>query len=129
MEEGKKLGIWMCHSSVHVVEYNSELIEEQEQKRIDGTNQMDTNIATSQNESFHLQTESFKKLGIAIEKYEEVVLFGPVDTKVELLKFLKADPRFDKIKIEIKQTNIMSEDQQEAYVEKYFANEPVQTLK
>ena len=119
----------MCHSSVHVVEYNSELIEEQEQKRIDGTNQMDTNIATSQNESFHLQTESFKKLGIAIEKYEEVVLFGPVDTKVELLKFLKADPRFDKIKIEIKQTNIMSEDQQEAYVEKYFANDPVQTLK
>jgi hypothetical protein len=112
----------MCHSSVHLVEYTGELAEELRNTKKEETHHMEVHNATIQNEAFHLQTESFKKLGIAIEKYEEVILFGPIDAKVELMNFLKSDKRFDRINITIKQTNIMSEDQQQSFVEQYFSN-------
>ena len=121
MEENKKLGIWMCHSNFHLVEYTNDLPDELLKKEIETPENVLTNDATMLNQSFHLQTESFKKLGVAIEKYNEVVLFGPVDAKVEFLKFLQADARFGRIKIEIEQTNEMNEDQQQVFVENYFA--------
>ncbi len=120
MSEVKKLGIWMCHSSVHLVEYNCQLREEVNNMPTATAVHTETANAKFIDDTFQIQTESFNKLGIAIEKYEQVLLFGPVDAKLELINFLKSDSRFDKIKIEVIQTNIMNEDQQHSFVERYF---------
>lgn len=121
MAQVKKLGIWMCHNSMHLIESITEV--ETELKPIVGIENHNVmmNDAALLNEAFHQQTESFKKMASTIEKYEEVVLFGPIDSKLEFLKFLRADNRFEKIKIDIKQTQIMSEDQQNSFIEKYFS--------
>ena len=121
MEEPKKLGIWMCHSSIHLVEYaplQAPIVPDKQQNEV---HNMETNNATIQNEAFHLQTESFKKLGVAIEKYQEVLLFGPVDVKLEFMKFLNSDSRFNNIKIEVKQTHPLNEAEQQLFVEDHFS--------
>lgn len=53
-------------------------------------------------------------------QYEEVLLFGPTEAKNELLNLLQADHHFDKINIEIRQANKMTENQQHAFVKEYF---------
>lgn len=121
MDEVKKLGRWMCNTSIHLVEYTNQLAADLHQQQSEESLILESDIATLQNEAFHAQTESFKKLGVAIEKYDEVVLFGPIDAKAEFMKFLKADKRFNNLKIEVKQTSIMSEGQQQKFVEKHFS--------
>ncbi len=123
MIEVKKLGIWMCNSSINLVEYTNQFAEDLLKQQSNESIVLESDIATMQNEAFHAQTESFKKLGTTIEKYNEVILFGPVDAKLEFLRFLQADARFSNIKIDVHQTTIMSEGQQQHFVEKYFSQQ------
>ncbi len=69
----------------------------------------------------HEQAAYYKQLGEVIKNYGEVLLFGPTDAKTELLNVLKTDHHFDKIKIEVKQADKMSENQQHAFVREYFS--------
>ena len=48
------------------------------------------------------------------------MLFGPTDAKTELFNLLKADHHFDKINIETKHADKMTENQQHAFVREYF---------
>ena len=63
----------------------------------------------------------YKTLGESIKNYDEVVLFGPTNAKVELLNILKADNHFSKIKIETMQADKMTENQAHAFVRDYFS--------
>jgi hypothetical protein len=60
-------------------------------------------------------------LGESISKYESVLLFGPSHAKLELANILKANHHFDKIKVEVKNTVKMTENQEHAYVRKHFS--------
>lgn len=73
------------------------------------------------NKEQHEQSEYYKKLGETIISYDEVILFGPTDAKIELFNVLRADQRFAKIKIEIKQTDKMTENQEHAFVREHFS--------
>jgi hypothetical protein len=121
----KKLGIWMDHSSAHLMEFTTDPIETktieskftQEVKELSlekGENRM-------HNKEQHQQAEYYKKLGGIISNYKEVLLFGPTDAKVELFNGLRAGHNFEKIKIEIKQADKMTENQQHAFVKDYFS--------
>lgn len=67
------------------------------------------------------QSVYFKHLGDVIKKYEQVILFDPTAAKTELFNILQKDHLFDKIKIETRQTDKMSENQQHAFVRAYFS--------
>jgi hypothetical protein len=56
-----------------------------------------------------------------MKDYDEVILFGPTDAKSELYNLLKNDHHFDKIRIEVKPADKMTENQQQAFVKKYFS--------
>ena len=71
------------------------------------------------------QADYYKKLRDFIRNYQEVVLFGPTDAKAELLNQLKGDHLFDKIKIEVQQSDQMNEDQRQAFVIEYFKKQNV----
>ena len=125
MTTAKNLGIWMDHSSANLMELTIDPIETKtieskfthqakEQSQSKSENLM-------HNKEQHQQSEYYKKLGEVIKNYEEVILFGPTDAKVELFNTLKADHHFEKIKIEIKQTDKMTENQQHAFVREYFS--------
>lgn len=124
MKIAKKLGIWMDHSSAHIMEYTTDPIE---------TTTVDSNFThTVKEQSFgkseslmhnkeqHQQSDYYKKLGALIQNYDKVLLFGPTDAKLELANTLKADHHFDKIDIEVKQADKMTEHQQHAFVKTHF---------
>ena len=77
------------------------------------------------NKEQHEQSEYYKSIGEIIKNYDDVIIFGPTDAKTELFNLLKADHRFAKIKIEIKQADKMTENQQHAFVKEYFSKNPV----
>lgn len=120
----KSLGIWMDHASAHIMELadpmvttivTSESTHEGKEKTLQKGESM------MHNKNQQQQAEYYKKLGESIKDYEDVLLFGPTNAKVELLNILKADMHFDKIKIETIPSDKMTENQEHAFVREYFS--------
>ena len=89
------------------------------------TQQLDDNVAKNDNiindTEGHQQIEYYKELEEAITNYNDVVLFGATNAKAELYGLLKEDDRFEKTKIEVKQTDTMTGNQQHAFVMEHFS--------
>lgn len=124
MTTEKKLGIWMDHANAHLLEYADPI----EMKIISSKSTHEEKEFTLQKgESFmqrktqQQEGEYYKSIATSIKDYDEVVLFGPTNAKVELLNILKADLSFSKIKIEAMQTDKMTENQEKAFVRDYFS--------
>ncbi|HEY5367655.1 MAG TPA: hypothetical protein VIJ75_01585 [Hanamia sp.] len=120
----KNLGIWMDHASAHVMEIADPMVTnivecESTHEEKEKTLQKGESIMHNKNQQ--QQAEYYKRLGGVIKGYDDVLLFGPTDAKVELLNILKADLNFSKIKIEIRQTDKMTENQEHAFVREYFS--------
>ncbi|MEO7043710.1 MAG: hypothetical protein ABI091_00280, partial [Ferruginibacter sp.] len=67
------------------------------------------------------ESEYYKVLGESIKNYDQVLLFGPTNAKIELSNILEDDLSFSKIKIEIRQADKMTENQEHAFVREYFS--------
>lgn len=126
MTKEKRLGIWMDHSNAHVMEFSLHTIqttiissEFTHQVKEDTLNKSENLMHHKEQ---HKQAEYYKRLGETIRNYEQVLLFGPTEAKTELLHILKADHRFDKIKIEVKSSDKMTENQEHAFVRDFFHN-------
>lgn len=124
MKRVKKLGVWMDHSIAYLMEFTnnpfeiktieSEFIERKKEQSISKKTELSIN-----NEQYVLYAY-YNKIGEAIKNYKQIVLFGPTDAKVELFDVLSEDHRFVKMKVEIKETDKMSVNQQHAFINKYF---------
>jgi len=125
MTTARKLGIWMDHSSAHLMEFTTDPIKttalSSDFTHQDKMNSLGRSENQMHNKERHLNSEYYKKLGEIIRNYEEVILFGPTDAKVELHNLLAANHLFLKVKIKVKQTDKMSENQQHAFVKDYFS--------
>ena len=123
MRNIKKLGIWMDHSNAYLMELANEIIV---QKVVSELTNHDTEFNFYKGEKLihkkeqHLQLSYYKKIGEIIKKYQDVVLFGPTDAKNELLNHIKTDHLFEGIKIEVKNSDKMTEDQMQNFVRDYF---------
>ncbi len=125
MTTEKKFGIWMDHSNAHLIEFEKEssLI------RTINTNLthegLESTLGNSENvmhnKQQHHQASFYKKLADEIIHFDEVLLFGPTDAKSELFNILKADAKFNKIKIDVKPADKMTENQQQAFVNEHFS--------
>lgn len=125
MKTTKKLGIWMDHSTAHMMELTNDRI---------GTNTIESKPKpledkqiTYKDESHQLNKEQrqlsayYKKLSDEIREFDDVLLFGPTEAKEELYNLLKEDHLFDNIKIGLRTVDKMSEKQQHAFVKGYFS--------
>ncbi len=125
MATAKKLGIWMDHSSAHLMEFTIDPIETKtlssDFTHQDKENSLERSESHMHNREQHQHTEYYKKLGEIIRHYEAVILFGPTDAKNELYNLLKTDPLFTKVRIEVLQADKMTENQQHAFVKKHFS--------
>jgi Zn-finger nucleic acid-binding protein len=124
-KEPKNLGIWMDHATANLMDCTTEAVETTTIASAFTHDSKEETLAKSENgmhnKEQHQQGDYYKKLGAAIKNYDSVVLFGPTDAKAELHNLLKADHHFDKIKIEVKQTDKMTDHQKHAYVKEYFS--------
>ena len=125
MIKEKFLGIWMDHSNANLMEFSTDSIET---KTINSTfthqvkeNSLEKGESLMHNKEQREQSDYYKKMGNIIKNYDGVLLFGPTDAKVELFNVLKTDKQFAKIKIEIKQADKMTENQQHAFVREHFS--------
>ena len=127
MATTKKLGIWMDHSTAHVMEFTNDPIVTKTITSKFTHEAKEHSLGKSENlmhnKEQHEQADYYKKLSEVIKNHEAVVLFGPTDAKAELLNVLRADPRFEKIKIETKSADKMTENQQHAFVKEYFSKQ------
>ena len=125
MAKAKKLGIWMDHSSAHLMEFTTDPIKTttllSDFTHQDKMNSLGRSENQMHNKEQHLNLEYYKKLGEVIKNYQEVILFGPTDAKVELHNLLAANHLFLKVRIAVKQTDKMTENQQHAFVRDYFS--------
>ena len=125
MATAKKIGIWMDHSNAHIMEFTTDPIKttvlSSDFTHQDKENTLERSENQMHNKEQHLNAEYYKKLGEVIRKYEEVILFGPTSAKVELYNLLKANHLFSKIKIQVEQTDKMTENQQHAFVKHHFS--------
>lgn len=124
MKSAKQLGIWMDHATAHLIELSNgtivsntvgsepELEEGQEIVNKDESH-------TLNKEQGHLSAY-YKKLSNVILDYDEVILFGPTDAKNELLNLVKDNHVFEKINIETKSADNMTENERITFVEDYF---------
>ena len=71
----------------------------------------------------HEEAAYYKKLGEIMQKYDNIILFGPTNAKTELFNILRADHHFETIKIEVMQTDKMTENQQHSFVREYFSKQ------
>lgn len=125
MSTAKNLGIWMDHSSAHLMEFTTDPIET---KTLDSKfthEAKEQGFGKSENlmhnKEQHQQSEYYKKLGEIIKNYEEVILFGPTNVKAELFNILRANHLFEKIKITVIQADKMTENQEHAFVKEHFS--------
>lgn len=126
MKRRKRLGIWMDHSIAHLMEFTNmhfeiKTIESKltNELKIENLSKIES---ITPNKKKRLLLDYYKKLSEAIKDYEQVILFGPTDAKIEFFDLLSEDNRFLKIKFEIKNTDKMTENQQQAFVQEYFSH-------
>jgi stalled ribosome rescue protein Dom34 len=124
MKTLKKIGIWMDHSNAHLIEFDSEI---KETKTItsdftfqDREETLQRSESEMHNKEQHKQNTYYKNLAKIIKNFDEVILFGPTDAKMELYNDLKENHQFDKIKIEVKNADNMGDEKQRRFVDDYF---------
>ena len=124
MKKNRHLGIWMDHSNAFLLELKEDTIVQNnivsEFTHGDKEDGFRKNEKPMHKKEIHLQSGYYKKLGEIIRNYNEVVLFGPTEAKNELINLLKADHLFEKIKIEVKDSDKMTENQMHSFVKEYF---------
>jgi stalled ribosome rescue protein Dom34 len=124
MKTSKQLGIWMDHAHAHLSIHTPQpilttTIASKFTHQSEGIT-LEKSEKGMHNKEQHQQAEYYKSIAEHIRNFDDVILFGPTDAKVELLHLLRADHKFDHITIESKQADKMTENQQHAFVNEYF---------
>jgi stalled ribosome rescue protein Dom34 len=127
MKNTNQLGIWMDDSAAFLMEFTTNPLEVKTilcEFPIDdknGNNLKKTESTPSTKKS--VLNKYYNKIGRAIIKYDEIILFGPSDAKIDFFDFLSEDERFLKLKIEIKNADKMDVNQQHAFIKDYFGQD------
>lgn len=124
MKTNKCLGIWMDYSKAHLMQLlpgdiHTQIIESNftHEEKASSIEKSEKHMHNKE-EGEHLKY--FKKIQKEIEKYDDVLLFGPTGAKEELNKLLHEDHINTRVRIEIKTTDKMTENQLYAFVRKHF---------
>lgn len=125
MKVERRVGIWMDHSTAHVMEYNS---DDYKVNTIEADFTMPVHqegMLHSENSLHNKKSQSSKmyynSLTEIIKEYDIVLLYGPTEAKNELKNLIRSQHKFDAIKIETKNADKMSFNQQHAYIKEYFS--------
>lgn len=124
MTTTNNLGIWMDHASAHLIEFT---VDPMETTTIDSAfthQQKEESLSKGEslmhNKEQHEEATYYKQLMEAIRKYDAVLLFGPTTAKDELANLMKDNHLFAKIKVAVVHADKMTENQEHAFVKKYF---------
>jgi len=125
MTSTKSAGIWMDHSSAHVMEFTAEPIATTVIESAFTAQTKEKSMEKSEhlmhNKEQQQQSAYFKKISTVMKMYDRVLLFGPTNAKLELYNLLQADEQFKKVSIEVLQADKMTPAQEHAFVRNHFS--------
>ncbi len=87
----------------------------------DKVNALNKSESLMHNQEQHEQSGFYKKVGSIMRNYDRVLLFGPTNAKTELLNILRADHRFEKIGIDVEETDKMTPSEQQRFIKDHFS--------
>lgn len=121
----KQLGVCIDDTGITVMEYKTGMIKKIALPALpDGTNEAGSIFKKSEGFSYDIEIEQhtnyIEQLKSVISHSDSLLLFGPTNLKVDLYNFLKRDDSFANTTIILKQADVMSENQQQAFVMDYF---------
>ncbi|WP_158976563.1 hypothetical protein [Cellulophaga sp. L1A9] len=125
MKTNNNLGIWMDHSTAHLIDLNSKNKGSLIVSKFTTEIKEDALIKSESlmhNKRQQMQEEYYEKIGAEILKYKHVLLFGPTNAKVELHNYLNKDSHFKDIKIDVAAADKMTDNEKDAFVKKHFEN-------
>jgi stalled ribosome rescue protein Dom34 len=121
----KKIAVYMDHSSAHIIDPADETIQAKTIESAFTHFEKEQTLSKSEkgmhSKEQHQQSTYYKELADKLRNYNSVLLFGPTHAKAELFNLLKDDPHFDNIRIDVKQTDKLTENQEHAFAREYFA--------
>ena len=114
----------MDHTNAYLIEFSDEE-KLPSTIRLDFDKQdKDETLQRSESEMHNKQQQRqksyYKKIAAVIRHFNDVLLFGPTEAKIELFNLLREDHLFDNIKIEVINTDKMSENQQHEFIKEHF---------
>jgi hypothetical protein len=125
MNTAKKLGIWMDHANAYPTESGTHTRKLSSiQSRFthkDKVNALNKSESLMHNQEQHEQSAFYKEVGAVMRNYDRVLLFGPTDAKTELLNIVRADHRFEKIGIDVEETDKMTPSEQQRFIHDHFS--------
>ena len=125
MKQNRQLGICLDHSNAVLMEIVNGMIVSTRISSDTIQNEKVDNVDTHeiQNKEYHqLQSAYYNRLIEIIRNYKEILLFGPTDAKNELYNSIRDIPHFKSIKIDLRNTDKMTDAQNHAFVIKFFLN-------
>ncbi len=123
METKKNLGIWMDHSTAHLIDLEVEDSRRSIHSKFDFNTRgeaLSKNENLMHNKEQQMHEAYYKKIGERILNYDHVLLFGPTHAKSELHNYLEKDLHFEKIKFDIEGAYKMTNNEQDAFVRNHF---------
>lgn len=126
MRTTKRLGICMDHACAYLITFNRKdecvLIDEIQSAFTfeERQHSFSRNEGLMHHKENQMMEAYYKKLGKIIKGYNEVLLFGSTQAKVELQNKLVSDLAFRNIHLEVMQTKKMTKSQMIAFVRDYF---------
>ncbi|OYZ48757.1 MAG: hypothetical protein B7Y15_11435 [Bacteroidetes bacterium 24-39-8] len=124
MKNNRCLGVWMDHHEAHLMEYS---LEQPNMKTIYSgftSEQRSESLEKGEKLMHHkenqMQEQFYKQLGIEMQEYDEVLLFGPTEAKVELFNLLREMKACSHIHFSLRQAERMTANQQQAFVKDFF---------
>jgi hypothetical protein len=126
MKTTKSLGVFMDHQSANLIKFTEEPMQptiiECKFTHQSKEESLAKNEKLMHNKEQQQQHDYYMQLCKVIKEYSQVLLFGPTNAKTELHNLLKLDHNFDNIKIEVLQSDKLTNNQQHAIVHNHFAN-------
>lgn len=122
MKASRKLGIWMDHSMAYLMEFTTNpfeiiTVESDAEEKINSATTFEAMMATKKKLLFTY----YNQIANEIRSYNNIILFGPTNAKVELFDVLSEDEHFLKVKVEIKNTDKMTPTEQHKFIKAYFS--------
>jgi stalled ribosome rescue protein Dom34 len=123
MKTEKKLGIWLDHSTAHLIDLN--FMENNHSIASDFTSDIKEEVLHKGESQMHNKRQQmheafYKEIASEILKYDHVLLFGPTNAKTELHNYLNKDLHFKDIKIAIEPADDMTDNEKDAFVKNHF---------
>lgn len=123
MKTTKKLGVWMDHSTAHLIDVNAEKKQQSIHSTFDVSAReeaLNRSEKLMHNKEQQMHEAYYEQIGNEILKYNHVLLFGPTHAKTELFNYLTQNSHFKDIQIDVEAADKMSDNEQVAFVKKHF---------